>query len=375
MTKAPLPSPTSKRDDSAPPPTARPPLQRLAASDAKTYQSHTQHPSPHAPHAAHTTDDEATDTEMSEEGSQPGDGHGAGGAPKESRDDAPLGKASPDEMEVERLRGLQLKMLQQQQRARMRSSSNSPTVAVLGSRRISPIKEEPLPGISPTLEGAFSSPSPSPHPLPTNFTASTESTESARTIRGSMPPTPAAHAVRTPSYPFPTVPNTPRWASAFHMPFTSLSPTVLGAHPREYAMPKERIVSESSTPAASSTPFAPAGRNYQSPDAEDPRFPSPNLYDIVLHLGAEPGLAAWWTAVTSIMRDHYGAERATLAVPADASDIENVPWGQKTTFTATANNGSPHAATYQEAMGQSRNPQSETPGFGKTCLLIHHRRP
>ncbi|KAE8869177.1 hypothetical protein PTNB73_04230 [Pyrenophora teres f. teres] len=382
MTKAPLPSPTSKRDDSAPPPTARPPLQRLAASDAKTYQSHTQHPSPHAPHAAHTTDDEATDTEMSEEGSQPGDGHGAGGAPKESRDDAPLGKASPDEMEVERLRGLQLKMLQQQQRARMRSSSNSPTVAVLGSRRISPIKEEPLPGISPTLEGAFSSPSPSPHPLPTNFTASTESTESARTIRGSMPPTPAAHAVRTPSYPFPTVPNTPRWASAFHMPFTSLSPTVLGAHPREYAMPKERIVSESSTPAASSTPFAPAGRNYQSPDAEDPRFPSPNLYDIVLHLGAEPGLAAWWTAVTSIMRDHYGAERATLAVPADASDIENVPWGQKTTFTATANNGSPHAATYQEAMGQSRNPQSETPGFRENMsfdtppsTVIPERRP
>ncbi|KAG9388795.1 hypothetical protein A1F94_001688 [Pyrenophora tritici-repentis] len=68
MTKAPLPSPTSKRDDSAPPPTARPPLQRLAASDAKTYQSHTQHPEPRAPDAAHTTDDEATDTEMSDQG-------------------------------------------------------------------------------------------------------------------------------------------------------------------------------------------------------------------------------------------------------------------------------------------------------------------
>ncbi|KAI0591591.1 BaeS Signal transduction histidine kinase [Pyrenophora tritici-repentis] len=382
MTKAPLPSPTSKRDDSAPPPTARPPLQRLAASDAKTYQSHTQHPEPRAPDAAHTTDDEATDTEMSDQGSQPADGDGAGRPRRESRDDAPLGKASPDEMEVERLRGLQLKMLQQQQRARMRTSSNTPTVAALGSRRISPIKEEPLPGISPTLEGAFSSPSPSPHPLPTNFTNSTESTESARTIRGSMPPTPAAHAVRTPSYPFPTVPNTPRWASAFHMPFTSLSPTVMGGQPREYAMPKERIVSESSTPAASSTPFAPAGRNYQSPDAEDPRFPSPNLYDIVLHLGAEPGLAAWWTTVTSIMRDHYGAERATLAVPADASDIENVPWGQKTTFTATASDGSPHAATYQEAMGQSRNPQSETPGLRENMsfdtppsTVIPERRP
>ena len=209
-----------------------------------------------------------------------------------------------------------------------------------------------MPGISPTLEGAFSSPTPSPNPLPTALTTSTESTESARTIRGSMPPTPAAgHAVRTPSYPFPSVPNTPRWASAFHMPFTNLSPTVAAGQSREYAAPQERIASESSTPAASSTPFAPGGRHYQSPDAEDPRFPSPNLYEIVLRLGAEPGLPAWWTAVTSIMRDHYGAERATLAVPADASDIENVPWGQKTSFTATTNNGSPFAATYQEATG------------------------
>ncbi|CAN9449083.1 unnamed protein product [Alternaria alternata] len=343
MTKAPSPSPSSKRETTATPPTARPPLQRLAASDAKPYQSHTSQSSPQTRPTSERSDNGATDTEMSEPESQPAD----------EKEDAPLSEASPDEMEVERLRGLQLKMLQQQQqRARLRSSSNNAQAQALGSRRISPIKEEPMPGISPTLEGAFSSPTPSPNPLPTALTTSTESTESARTIRGSMPPTPAAgHAVRTPSYPFPSVPNTPRWASAFHMPFTSLSPTVAAGQSREYAAPQERIASESSTPAASSTPFAPGGRYYQSPDAEDPRFPSPNLYEIVLRLGAEPGLPAWWTAVTSFMRDHYGAERATLAVPADASDIENVPWGQKTSFTATTNDGSPHSASYQEATG------------------------
>ncbi|RYN62950.1 hypothetical protein AA0118_g5085 [Alternaria tenuissima] len=373
MTKAPSPSPSSKRETTATPPTARPPLQRLAASDAKPYPSHTSQSSPQTRPTSERSDDGATDTEMSEPESQPAN----------EREDAPLSEASPDEMEVERLRGLQLKMLQQQQqRARLRSSSNNAQAQALGSRRISPIKEEPMPGISPTLEGAFSSPTPSPNPLPTALTTSTESTESARTIRGSMPPTPAAaHAVRTPSYPFPSVPNTPRWASAFHMPFTSLSPTVAAGQPREYAAPQERIASESSTPAASSTPFAPGGRHYQSPDAEDPRFPSPNLYDIVLRLGAEPGLPAWWTAVTSIIRDHYGAERATLAVPADASDIENVPWGQKTSFTATTNNGSPLAATYQEATG-THFPSEEESGSRENehadmppATMIPERRP
>jgi PAS domain S-box-containing protein len=381
MTKAPLPSPTLKRDNTTLAPTARPPLQRLAASDAKTYQSQISQASPRTqqPPPPQRRDDETTDTDMSEEESQHGEeeeevGGDAGG---EDRDAAPLGRASPDEVEIERLRSLQLKML----RARIRSSSNATTVAVLGSRRISPIKEESMGAISPTLEGAFTSPSPTP--LATGITTSTESTESARTIRGSMPPTPIAHAIRTPSYPFPSVPNTPRWASAFHMPFTSLSPTVSAAYPREYAAAKDRVASESSTPAASTTPFAPGGSHRQNSDGEDPRYPSPNLYDLVLRLGAEPGLTGWWTTVTSIMRDHYGAERATLAVPADASDIENVPWGQKTSFTATASDGSPYTATYHEATGrQSHFPTEEAYTFPQPesidmppSSMIPERRP
>jgi PAS domain S-box-containing protein len=255
-------------------------------------------------------------------------------------------KASPDEMEIERLRTLQLQVLQKhQQRARMRGMQGAAVSGSIGARRVSPIKEEPMATMSPTLEGAFNSPS----PLLSAQTTSTESTESARTIRGSVPPTPAGHALRTPSYPFPTVPNTPRWSSAFHQPFTNLSPTVSAIHAREFMTPSEHIASETSTPAASTTPFAPGMRSQPVPEGEDPRFPSPNLYELVLRLGAEPGLAAWWTTVTAIMRDHYGVDRATLAVPADASDIENVPWGQKATFTATAGDGSPRAVTYQDA--------------------------
>ncbi|KAL2021132.1 hypothetical protein VTK56DRAFT_7438 [Thermocarpiscus australiensis] len=63
-------------------------------------------------------------------------------------------------------------------------------------------------------------------------------------------------------------------------------------------------------------------------------FPSPNLYELTLMLSAEPGLDAWWNTVVQIMVDVYKAERVTLAVPADPTDIENVPWGQKATYNA-----------------------------------------
>ena len=337
----------------------RPLLQRLPRSNAVPRTSPVD--DPRSPGPRPEDDDAATtgtDTDMSEDGNEHGN-DGAGGRARSGI--APSGNASPDEIEIERLRSLQLKILQQQQRARMRNVSANTGTQGPGARRVSPIKEEPISAISPTLEGAFASAS---SPLLTGVTASTESTESAKTIRGSVPPTPAGHAaLRTPSYPFPTVPNTPRWASSFHMPFTNLSPTVSAVHPREWAVPKDRIASESSTPAASTTPFMPGERPTFFSEIEDPRYPSPNLYELVLQLGAEPGLAAWWAAVTTIMKDHYGAERATLAVPADASDIENVPWGQKATYTVPLGDDNPPAAKCQEpfATKQSIRVQQPTP--------------
>jgi len=79
------------------------------------------------------------------------------------------------------------------------------------------------------------------------------------------------------------------------------------------------------------------------------------MYDLVLRLAAEPGLVAWWGTVTSIMHEHYGVDRATLAVPADASDIENVPWGQKTSFTATERDGYP----VERSAESQREPQAD----------------
>ncbi|KAH6658593.1 hypothetical protein BKA67DRAFT_656771 [Truncatella angustata] len=74
---------------------------------------------------------------------------------------------------------------------------------------------------------------------------------------------------------------------------------------------------------------------FQPPGAApltDCDFPTPNLYELALMLGAEPGLDAWWCTVVQIMKEHYRAERATLSVSADATDLESVPWAQKATY-------------------------------------------
>jgi PAS domain S-box-containing protein len=100
--------------------------------------------------------------------------------------------------------------------------------------------------------------------------------------------------------------------------------------------------------------FAPPGA--QPPRPEDPRFPTPNLYDLVLQLSAEPGLDAWWATVANIMHDHYKAERVTLAMPADPTDIENVPWGQKATFSMSGREEFVPEPTDKEAQSQGERP-------------------
>lgn len=187
--------------------------------------------------------------------------------------------------------------------------------------RVSPIHEESP--MSPSLIGAFVT--------PTSPALNTASTESVQTIRGGM--TPSVQAVRTPSYPFPPM-RTPSYNTG-HRPFTALSPTVApdnfvgGSYVNP---PRDQLVSGSVTPA--STPnFRPSDTFSEMP-ADDLTFPTPNLYDLSLRLQAEPGLDPWWSTVCGIFRDFYRADRVTLSVPADSTDIENVPWGQKATYSA-----------------------------------------
>jgi nitrogen-specific signal transduction histidine kinase/CheY-like chemotaxis protein len=225
--------------------------------------------------------------------------------------------------EIERLREAmdhQLRLIQQRERlVNQQRKGEKQTPLPGGKLRVSPIHEEAV--TSNVLDS---------NSLAGTLDTTTSSTESGRTIRGGD--TPAAVATRTPSYPFPPM-KTPSRMMSGHRPFTALSPTVA---PENYsagafAGPRDQMLSGSVTPS-STLNFQPTG-----PDSvkEDPNFPRPNLYDLSLILSAEPGLDPWWNAVVEIMRDLYKADRVTLAVPADATDMENVPWGQKATYNST----------------------------------------
>ena len=150
------------------------------------------------------------------------------------------------------------------------------------------------------------------------------STDSARTIKGNLEMTPGA--IRTPSYPFPRMNlrlnrESSHRSAPSHKPFTLLSPT---------NTPSQVIegTSAATDDPASSGVSTPAAHHA----GDDPNFPTPDLYDMILMLSAEPGLEAWWANVTQIMAEAYCAERASLAIPGDMTDLENVPWGQKATF-------------------------------------------
>ncbi|KAL7623934.1 hypothetical protein AAE478_005491 [Parahypoxylon ruwenzoriense] len=178
--------------------------------------------------------------------------------------------------------------------------------------RISPIKEE-----------ASSSTSPTP-----DSDVPTASTESNKTVRGGMTP---GFTARTPSYPFPRM-GTPNFSSTYlqnvlGQQSQSRVVSAAGAQFGSFVL-HDQLRSDPSSPASAMT-FLPASAPSKSSNID---FPTPSLYDLSLMLSSEPGLDAWWNSVVQIMTGFYKAERVTLSVPADPTDIENVPWGQKATY-------------------------------------------
>ena len=165
----------------------------------------------------------------------------------------------------------------------------------------------------------------------------TASTESTNTVRGSaMPQSPGANQASNPSYPFPPMslgsatPTSAAMTPAFHKPFTALSPTILppSAKSSKPQASRDRLASGQATPSS-----VPAFRRPMGPDPHGMVQDSgPDLYELSLILQSEPGLDAWWANVGRIMREHFGAERVSLAVPSDSTDLENVPWAQLATY-------------------------------------------
>lgn len=155
---------------------------------------------------------------------------------------------------------------------------------------------------------------------------------SGGTIKGSdNPNSPGFTADQTPSYPFPRTQ---------HQPKPSLEK--VGRHGQfRLKFPSDRLRSsmsqageeepnvEASTPGYPAT-FLPGPTKETTEDGLE--MTPPNLYDLTLKLNADAGLDGWWSNLVEILQSNYGAERVSLAVPGDATDLENVPWGQKAIF-------------------------------------------
>ncbi|KAI1815722.1 hypothetical protein GGS20DRAFT_309981 [Poronia punctata] len=221
-----------------------------------------------------------------------------------------IAKGSPEVIETQlSIREYREKLAREMERKAHGSSAEN-----LENVRVSPIQEDPSDSPSSTTD------------LPT------ASTESNKTIRGGATP---GLAARTPSYPFPRM-TTP----GFYPPHIKNTPTfqsqtkVLNSSGfRGGGYLHEQVTSGASTPASAVT-FLPTGYTPSSENNANIYYPAPNLYELSLMLTSEPGLQGWWNTVVQIMTECYKAERITLSVPADATDIDNVPWGQKATYNA-----------------------------------------
>jgi signal transduction histidine kinase len=140
---------------------------------------------------------------------------------------------------------------------------------------------------------------------------------------------------QTPSYPFPKMymqetTKQPQDHTTHTGPFKLTLPAEKLKVPMPPSQPKdERRSATVKAAVASQTAFLPSDHK---PVPDDPSYPAPNLYDITLRLNADPGLEGWWANVVDILKTHYGAERVSLAVPGDTTDLENVPWGQKAVY-------------------------------------------
>ncbi|KAH1497389.1 hypothetical protein KXX06_001997 [Aspergillus fumigatus] len=167
-------------------------------------------------------------------------------------------------------------------------------------------------------------------------TSHSDSTGSGGTVKAFDVEDDAAKPIgQTPSYPFPKM----------HMQETTKQPENYTTSPGHFKLTlpaeKVKIHMRASQPkderrsatvkaaVVSQSAFLPSDHK---PVPDDPSYPAPNLYDITLQLNADPGLEGWWANVVDILKTHYGADRVSLAVPGDTTDLENVPWGQKAVY-------------------------------------------
>lgn len=63
----------------------------------------------------------------------------------------------------------------------------------------------------------------------------------------------------------------------------------------------------------------------------------PSLYDLILDLNCDCGLNAFFHNLVSLLEAHFGAQRVSICLPTDATDIVNMPWGLKALWNKNKN--------------------------------------
>lgn len=72
--------------------------------------------------------------------------------------------------------------------------------------------------------------------------------------------------------------------------------------------------------------------HHQKPPHESmgtPDYSIPDLYELILSLNKDCGFEPFFNNLVGILNDHFGAQRVSIALPNDPTDIINIPWGLK----------------------------------------------
>ena len=196
-----------------------------------------------------------------------------------------------------------------------------------------------------------------------------DSSASNKTVKwSSLPRSPSAQHTSTPSYPFPSMTATlgsssEAGAHPVHRPFTALSPTIPPSR-FQAGESQARRGQGSTSRGASSAPKVLPWVGDVGP-AHTGQEQGPDLYEVMLQLQSEPGMEKWWLNVCKVLQGDFKANRATLAVPSDSTDVENVPWAQMATFNATLGDPISSSITRGQRSTQSCRTDSSLQDEGK----------
>ena len=180
-------------------------------------------------------------------------------------------------------------------------------------------------------QSADASDIPSMSPLSRTVTESSTSTHTIK-VGGGRARSPEVHL----SLPYPSPlkideMGTPIGTPGSHLPFTALSPTVPPITATSSKLAKDHLAKEwiaSDNADQSLTP----GKLPLGQSLEKTSEGMPDLFSIAIQIQTEPGLNGWWKQSIKVLRETFLAERATLSIPSDSTEIENVPWAQLASF-------------------------------------------